>query len=228
MPDPIVKVVIPAQNEERAIEKVISEIPDWVSEIIIADNGSTDNTAQVAKDHGATVISVPEAGYGRACMGGIAAAGEYDIIVFLDGDASDYPEDMSLLVQPIRDGEADMVIGSRVLGKLEKGSLTPQQRFGNSLACWLMKLIWKHRYTDLGPFRAISREGLEKLNMEAPTFGWTVEMQIRALKQGLRCQDAPVRYRKRIGKSKISGTVKGVIMAGVYILGTIFAEAVRR
>ena len=228
MPDPIVKVVIPAQNEERAIGKVISEIPDWVSEVIIADNGSTDNTAQVAKDHGATVISVPEAGYGRACMGGIAAAGEYDIIVFLDGDASDYPEDMSLLVQPIRDDEADMVIGSRVLGELEKGSLTPQQRFGNLLACWLMKLIWKHTYTDLGPFRAISREGLEKLNMEAPTFGWTVEMQIRALKQGLRCQDAPVRYRKRIGKSKISGTVKGVIMAGVYILGTIFAEAVKR
>ena len=228
MPDPIVKVVIPAQNEERAIGKVISEIPDWVSEVIIADNGSTDNTAQVAKDHGATVISVPEAGYGRACMGGIAAAGEYDIIVFLDGDASDYPEDMSLLVQPIRDDEADMVIGSRVLGELEKGSLTPQQRFGNSLACWLMKLIWKHTYTDLGPFRAISREGLEKLNTEAPTFGWTVEMQIRALKQGLRCQDAPVRYRKRIGKSKISGTVKGVIMAGVYILGTIFAEAVKR
>ena len=228
MPDPIVKVVIPAQNEERAIGKVISEIPDWVSEVIIADNGSTDNTAQVAKDHGATVISVPEAGYGRACMGGIAAAGEYDIIVFLDGDASDYPEDMSLLVQPIRDDEADMVIGSRVLGELEKGSLTPQQRFGNSLACWLMKLIWKHTYTDIGPFRAISREGLEKLNMEAPTFGWTVEMQIRALKQGLRCQDAPVRYRKRIGKSKISGTVKGVIMAGVYILGTIFAEAVKR
>ena len=147
---------------------------------------------------------------------------------FLDGDASDYPEDMSLLVQPIRDDEADMVIGSRVLGELEKGSLTPQQRFGNSLACWLMKLIWKHTYTDLGPFRAISREGLEKLNMEAPTFGWTVEMQIRALKQALRCQDAPVRYRKRIGKSKISGTVKGVIMAGVYILGTIFAEAVKR
>ena len=228
MPDLIVKVVIPAQNEERAIGKVISEIPDWVSEVIIADNGSTDNTAQVAKDHGATVISVPEAGYGRACMGGIAAAGEYDVIVFLDGDASDYPEDMSLLVQPIRDDEADMVIGSRVLGELEKGSLTPQQRFGNSLACWLMKLIWKHTYTDLGPFRAISREGLEKLNMEAPTFGWTVEMQIRALKQGLRCQDAPVRYRKRIGKSKISGTVKGVIMAGVYILGTIFAEAVKR
>lgn len=228
MSESVVKVVIPAQNEERAIGKVISEIPDWVSEVIIADNGSTDNTAQVAKDHDATVVSVPEAGYGRACLGGIAAAGDYDILVFLDGDASDYPEDMRLLVQPIRDEKADMVIGSRVLGELEKGALTPQQRFGNALACWLMKLIWKHRYTDLGPFRAISREGLQRLNMEAPTFGWTVEMQIRALKQDLRCQEAPVRYRKRIGKSKISGTLKGVVMAGLYILGTIFKEAVRR
>ena len=228
MPNSIIKVVIPAQNEERAIGKVISEIPDWVSEVIVADNGSTDKTADVARKHGATVVSIPEAGYGRACLGGIAVAGTYDIMVFLDGDASDYPEDMQLLVGPIRDGEADMVIGSRVLGELEKGSLTLQQRFGNSLACWLIKLIWKHKYTDLGPFRAISKEGLEKLNMEAPTFGWTVEMQIRALKQGLRCQDAPVRYRKRIGKSKISGTLKGVIMAGVYILGTIFKEAMTR
>lgn len=228
MSDQIIKVVIPAQNEERAIGKVISEIPDWVSEVIIADNGSTDKTAEVAREHDATVVSIPEAGYGRACLGGIAAAGTYDILVFLDGDASDYPEDMNLLVGPIRDGKADMVIGSRVLGKLEKGSLTPQQRFGNALACWLIKLVWKHKYTDLGPFRAISKEGLEKLDMQAPTFGWTVEMQIRALKQGLRCQDVPVRYRKRIGKSKISGTVKGVIMAGVYILGTIFKEAMTR
>lgn len=228
MPDAIIKVVIPAQNEERAIGKVISEIPDWVSEVIVADNGSTDKTAEIAREHGATVVSIPEAGYGRACLGGIAVAGAYDIMVFLDGDASDYPEDMGLLVGPIRDGKADMVIGSRVLGELEKGSLTPQQRFGNALACWLIKLIWKHKYTDLGPFRAITREGLEKTSMEAPTFGWTVEMQIRALKQGLRCQDAPVRYRKRIGKSKISGTLKGVIMAGVYILGTIFKEALKR
>lgn len=228
MPDAIIKVVIPAQNEERAIGKVISEIPNWVSEVIVADNGSTDKTAEVARDYGATVISIPEAGYGRACLGGIAAAGTYDIMVFLDGDASDYPEDMRQLVRPIRDGEADMVIGSRVLGELEKGSLTPQQRFGNALACWLIKIIWRHNYTDLGPFRAITREGLEKLNMQAPTFGWTVEMQIRALKQELRCHDVPVRYRKRIGKSKISGTVKGVVMAGAYILGTIFKEALKK
>jgi len=228
MDNPIMKVVIPAQNEERAIGKVISEIPDWVSEVIVADNGSTDRTAEVAREHGATVIAVPTPGYGRACLGGIKAAKDFDILVFLDGDASDYPEDMGALVGPIKEGQVDMVIGSRPLGQLEKGSLTPQQRFGNALACWLIKLIWKHRYTDLGPFRAITRQGLESLNMQAPTFGWTVEMQIRALKQGLRCQDVPVRYRKRIGKSKISGTVKGVIMAGAYILGTIFKEAVRR
>lgn len=228
MDNPVIKVVIPAQNESQAIGKVISEIPEWVNEIVVADNGSTDDTAEVAKAHGATVISVPVPGYGRACLGGIEAAGVYDILVFLDGDASDYPEDMTALVKPISGGQADMVIGSRVLGERQKGSLTLQQRFGNALACWLMKIIWKHRYTDLGPFRAISREGLEKLNMEAPTFGWTVEMQIRALKQGLRCQDVPVRYRKRIGKSKISGTIKGVIMAGVYILGTIFKEALRK
>jgi len=228
MDNPVIKVVIPAQNESQAIGKVISEIPEWVSEVIVADNGSTDDTAEVALAQGASVISVPVPGYGRACLGGIAAAGEYDILVFLDGDASDYPEDMGTLIQSIRDGQADMVIGSRVLGQREKGSLTVPQRFGNALACWLMKIIWKHNYTDLGPFRAISREGLEKLNMQAPTFGWTVEMQIRALKQGLRCLDVPVRYRHRIGKSKISGTVKGVIMAGTYILGTIFKEAVKR
>lgn len=228
MDNPIVKVVIPAQNESQAIGKVISEVPDWVDEVIVADNGSTDDTAEVAKALGAMVVSVPVAGYGRACLGGIAAAGDYDVLVFLDGDASDYPADMGLLIKPILDGQADMVIGSRPLGELEKGSLTPQQRFGNSLACWLIKLIWKHRYTDLGPFRAITREGLEALNMQAPTFGWTVEMQIRALKQKLRCQDLPVRYRKRIGKSKISGTVKGVVLAGFYILGTIFKEAIRR
>jgi len=224
MDNPVIKVVIPAQNESQAIGKVISEIPEWVSEVIVADNGSTDDTAEVALAQGASVISVPVPGYGRACLGGIAAAGEYDILVFLDGDASDYPEDMGTLIQSIRDGQADMVIGSRVLGQREKGSLTVPQRFGNALACWLMKIIWKHNYTDLGPFRAISREGLEKLNMQAPTFGWTVEMQIRALKQGLRCLDVP----KRIGKSKISGTLKGVVMAGVYILGTIFSEAVRK
>lgn len=228
MPAKIVKVVIPAQNEEQAIGKVLAEIPDYVDTVIVADNGSTDNTADIARSGGAQVVSVPEAGYGRACLAGIAAAGTYDILVFIDGDASDYPEDMTDLIAPILADEVDMVIGSRTLGTCEAGALTPQQRFGNALACWLIKLLWGHRYTDLGPFRAITADGLAKLNMQAPTFGWTVEMQVRALKQGLRAQDVPVRYRKRIGKSKISGTVKGVIMAGVYILGTIFKEAVRR
>jgi len=158
----------------------------------------------------------------------IKAAGEYDILVFLDGDASDYPEDITKLVAPIENGEADFVIGSRVLGRRETGALTVQQRLGNMLACRLIKLIWGHSYTDLGPFRAITREGLEALNMQAPTFGWTVEMQIRALKHNLRCQDVAVNYRKRIGKSKISGTLKGVVMAGFYILGTIFIEAIPR
>ena len=221
---PIINVVIPAQNEEKAIGKVIGAIPDIVTRIIVADNGSTDNTAKVAQEAGAEIISVPIAGYGRACMGGIKAAKPCDIIVFLDGDASDYPEELTRLVQPIIDGDVEMVIGSRILGKREKGSLTMVQSFGNRLACSLMKLFWGATYTDLGPFRAIKAEALERLNMQAPTFGWTVEMQVRALKYGLSYMEVPVSYRNRIGRSKISGTVRGVILAGFYILGTIFYE----
>jgi len=200
---PDIKVIIPARNEEAAIAKVISEIKIAVSDIIVADNGSTDNT-------------------------GIAAATPCDIIVFLDGDASDYPEDMEQIVDPIINENIDMVIGSRLLDTIEPGSLTPQQRFGNALACWLMARFWGGTFTDLGPFRAITFDALAKLNMTAPTFGWTVEMQVRALKQGLTYKEVPVRYRKRIGKSKISGTVSGVILAGVYILGTIFRELVSK
>ena len=221
---PDIKVVIPARNEEAAIAKVISEIKIAVSEIIVADNGSTDKTAQVARQMGATIVSVPQPGYGRACLAGIAAAKPCDIIVFLDGDASDFPEDMDQIVNPIIDDGMDMVIGSRLLDTIEPGALTPQQRFGNALACWLMARFWGGTFTDLGPFRAIRSDALAKLNMTAPTFGWTVEMQVRALKQGLTYKEVPVRYRKRIGKSKISGTVSGVILAGVYILGTIFRE----
>ena len=224
---PVIKVVIPARNEEKALGKVLSEIPDNVDSVIVADNGSTDGTACVARDHGAEVVTVPEAGYGRACLAGIDAAGTCDIIVFLDGDASDYPGQLTELVAPIAADTVDLVIGSRVLGQREKGSLTPQQRFGNALACLLMRLFWKSKFTDLGPFRAIRKSSLDSLNMEAPTFGWTVEMQVRALKQGLRCDEVAVDYRKRIGKSKISGTVKGVVLAGYYILGTIFVERFR-
>lgn len=226
MPDPIIKVVIPARNEVQAITKVIEAIPSKVSEIIVVDNGSTDGTSDAARAAGATTVFVETPGYGRACLAGIKAAKDYNIIVFLDGDASDYPEDMSALIAPIISGEKDFMVGSRLNSTLEDGALTVQQQFGNRLACFLMRLFWKSTFTDLGPFRAITKEALDGLKMEAPTFGWTVEMQVRALKQGLRYGEYPVRYRPRIGKSKISGTVSGVILAGYYILGTIFKEAI--
>lgn len=222
-----ITVIIPARNEAAALPKVLGSIPDYVSEVIVADNGSTDGTSAVAKAHGANVVYVETPGYGRACLAGIAAAEPTDIIVFLDGDASDYPEDMDDLLAPILDGDVDFVIGSRLRGEREKGSLTPQQAFGNRLACFLMTLFWKSRFTDIGPFRAIRAKTLAELNMQAPTFGWTVEMQVRALKQGVAYTEVPMRYRKRIGVSKISGTVKGVILAGYYILSTIFIEKLR-
>ncbi len=224
---PNITVIIPARNEEGAIGKVIDEIPDYVSEIIVADNGSTDATAKTARAHGARTVYVEQPGYGRACLAGMSADSSSDITVFLDGDASDYPEDMDALLAPIVSGEVDFVVGSRLTGVREKGALTPQQAFGNRLACALMTLFWKSRFTDLGPFRAIRSSSLTALNMQAPTFGWTVEMQVRALKQGLAYTEVPVRYRKRIGVSKISGTVKGVILAGYYILSTIFIEKLR-
>ena len=226
-PLPRITVIIPARNEVEAIGKVIRGIPDYVSEIIVADNGSTDGTAQAAQDLGARTVYVKEPGYGRACLAAMAAAQPSDITVFLDGDASDYPEDMDTLLAPILSGEADFVIGSRITGEREKGALTPQQAFGNRLACALMTLFWKSRFTDLGPFRAIRTDALHALDMQAPTFGWTVEMQVRALKQNISYTEVPVRYRKRIGVSKISGTVKGVILAGYYILSTIFIEKFR-
>ena len=227
MPDPVVKIVIPARNEEGAIGQVVSSVIHQVDAVIVADNGSTDNTAKTAELAGAAVVFVAEPGYGRACQAAITAAGDYDILVFMDGDASDDPVDLPGVIEPILAGEADMVIGSRILGDCDPGALTIQQRFGNTLACWLMYVFWGYRFTDLGPFRAIRSDAYERLNMQAPTFGWTVEMQVRALKQGLRCTEVPVHYRARIGVSKISGTVRGVILAGWYILGTIFWEAAR-
>lgn len=227
-PEARIAVIIPALNEEQAIRGVVSRIPAFVSEIIVADNGSTDRTAERAHAAGATVISVPLAGYGRACLAGVAQAADADILVFLDGDGSDVPEEMGALVALILSGEADMVIGSRALGNAEAGSLTIPQRFGNWLACALMKLFWGAKYTDLGPFRAIRRTAYEQLDMVAPTFGWTVEMQVRALKRKLAVADIPVSYKQRIGVSKISGTMRGVVLAGAYILGTIFAEKLGR
>ena len=220
-----VGVVIPALNEAEALPKVLREIPDWVDRTVVADNGSTDATAAVARALGADVVSEPHRGYGRACRAALAHLPGVDVIVFLDGDASDHPAEMSRLVDPIADGRAQMVIGSRTLGRREPGSLSPQQVFGNALACGLIRLLWRTRFSDLGPFRAIRREALNCLGMTDPDYGWTVEMQVRAARLGLDCVEVPVAYRRRIGQSKVSGTIRGVIGAGTKILYVIAREA---
>lgn len=219
-------VVIPALNEECAIGRVIADIPAWVDEIVVADNGSNDRTADIALASGARVVREAKRGYGAACQAGLGALSNADIIVFLDGDYSDRPQEMALLVDPIANGTADFVVGSRVTGNSEKGALTPHQRFGNWLACRLMRVLFGATYTDLGPFRAISSAGLSQLGMTDRAYGWTVEMQVRALAAGLRVREAPVSYRPRIGISKISGTLKGSLLAGVTILSVIARTAV--
>jgi len=223
----VVKVIIPAYNEENGVGQVIAEIPKHiVSEIIVVNNASTDDTEVVAIKAGATVLREPIPGYGRACLKGIdylrQSEQKPDVVVFLDADHSDYPEEIESVIKPILDLQADMVIGSRALGNKESGSMTPQQIFGNWLATRLLKLFYGVRFTDLGPFRAITYSKLIELDMQDKTFGWTVEMQLKAAKNGLRCVEVPVGYRKRIGFSKISGTVKGTVMAGYKILYTIF------
>ena len=218
-------VVIPARDEERAIEKVLVDIPAWVDAIVVADNGSRDATARLASGAGAIVVSEPRPGYGGACLAGLAALPASDIIVFLDGDYSDFPEDMADLVDPIIAGRADLVIGSRMQRAEDAAELTPQQRYGNTLAVFLIRKIWGQRFTDLGPFRAISAPALASLAMADRDYGWTVEMQIKAAKLGLRCLEVPARYRQRIGVSKISGTVKGTVMAGTKILTVIARHA---
>lgn len=217
-----VSVIIPAFNEEESIGKVIADIPKaCVQEIIVVDNGCLDRTAEVAHAAGARVVQEERRGYGSACLAGIAALNAPEIVVFLDGDYSDFPSEMSLLLQPILTGEAEMVIGSRTRGVREKGALLPQARFGNALATFLIRLLFRVRYTDLGPFRAIRCEQLLAMDMQDKTFGWTVEMQVKAAKMGLRVCEVPVSYRKRIGQSKITGTVKGTILAGYKIIATI-------
>jgi glycosyltransferase involved in cell wall biosynthesis len=224
-----ISVIIPAYNEARSIAHVLQDIPGGlVSEIIVVDNNSTDDTARIAKEDGATVLFQPERGYGNACLEGLAylrkkpSEEKPNIVVFLDGDYSDYPEKMPELIYPILNNDADMVIGSRVLGAAERGSMTIPQIFGNWLATKLLKRFYQVKFTDLGPFRAIRYESLEKLNMQDKTYGWTVEMQLKAAKQKLRCTEIAVPYRRRIGKSKISGTIKGAVLAGFKILYTIF------
>lgn len=224
---PIVKVVIPAYNEEQSIGLVIKEIPkEWVSEIVVVNNGSKDKTAEVAKAHGATVLNQPKPGYGNACLMGIDylknSSVPPDILVFMDGDYSDYPEQLPEVIQPILDGRADFVIGSRALGNRESGSMTFPQIFGNWLATSMMRWFYGIRFTDLGPFRAIRFNDLIKIDMKDKTFGWTVEMQLKAAKHKLRTTEVPVNYKKRIGVSKVSGTVKGTVLAGYKIIFTIF------
>jgi len=222
-----VSVIIPALNEAPSIGKVLDAIPDWVDQIVVADNGSTDGTGAVAAQHGARVVRESRRGYGSACLKGIAALDRPDVVVFLDADFSDHPDQMDRLVDPILAGTVDIVIGSRVLGNADPGALTPQSRFGNRLACFLMRLFWKASFTDLGPFRAIRYQTLKQIGMRDPDYGWTVEMQIKAALYGIPCTEVPVDYRKRIGRSKVSGTVRGVVGAGYKILGLIFLSAAR-
>jgi len=225
--NPIVDVIIPAFNEENSIAKVVNDIPKHlVRDIIVCNNGSTDKTKMEALNAGAIVVDEMRSGYGRACLAGMDHITKNpespDITVFIDGDYSDYPEQLPELLQPISEKGFDMVIGSRSLGNLQKGSMTPQQVFGNWLATTLIKLIYKVQFTDLGPFRAIRWKSLQDLNMQDKDYGWTVEMQVKAAKLGLKSTEVPVNYRRRIGTSKVSGTVKGTILAGHKILWTIF------
>lgn len=224
---PIIDVIIPVYNEVDSIGNVILEIPkEIVRHIIVCDNGSTDNTSAVASAAGAIVVYQPKKGYGNACLKGMdfvsALDRKPDIIVFLDGDYSDYPEEITQLIRPVIEKNDDMVIGSRALGVMESGAMMPQQIFGNWLATNLIKSIYNYSFTDLGPFRAIKYDKLIAMKMADKTFGWTVEMQVKAAKMKLKTSEIPVRYRKRIGKSKVSGTIKGTILAGHKILWTIF------
>ncbi len=216
-----VACIIPALNEQDALPRVLRDIPRaLVQRVIVADNGSTDRTAEVAREHGAEVIHEPERGYGAACLKALAhlAAEPPDIVVFLDGDYSDHPGELPLLVNPIAAGDADMVIGSRARGLRERGALSPQQQVGNRIACTALRLLYRVRYTDLGPFRAIRWETLQALGMQDRNYGWTVEMQIKAARGGVAYHEVPVSYRQRIGVSKVSGTIRGSVGAGAKIL----------
>ena len=220
-------VIIPAYNEEKSISSVISDIPkERVSKVIVVNNCSTDRTTEIAEEAGATVLNESLMGYGAACLTGIdyLEGKGFELVVFLDGDYSDYPEEIGLLIDPVISGEYDFVLGSRVMGKSEKGALPFQSRFGSVIAGFFVNLFWHVRFTDLGPFRAIKYDKLIELDMKDKWFGWTIEMQIKAAKKKYKIKEVPVSYRKRIGKSKVTGTIKGSVMAGVIILKTIIVQ----
>ncbi|MEW6239166.1 MAG: glycosyltransferase family 2 protein [Candidatus Omnitrophota bacterium] len=218
-----VEAVIPAFNEESSIAKVVAAIPrHCVNRILVVDNNSTDHTAEMARKAGAEVVFESVRGYGSACWRGASEAAQADIILFLDADFSDNPAEIPLLLQPIEENQADLTIGSRTIGQREKGALPLHALFGNRLACFIIRWLFGYRFTDLGPFRAIRADSLKQLNMQDRGYGWTVEMQVKAVKMGLRCREIPVTYRKRIGRSKISGTIGGSVKAGIRILWTIF------
>jgi glycosyltransferase involved in cell wall biosynthesis len=221
-----IALIVPALDEEHAIGPLLAAIDrQLIRDVIVGDNGSRDATAAVARTGGAEVVHVADRGYGAACAGALTRLRhDVDVVLFMDADGSDDPAEIPRLLQPILDHRADLVIGSRALGTVEPGALTPQQRFGNWLATWLIARLYGHRYTDLGPFRAIRRELLDRIGMRDRRYGWTVEMQVRALQHGARIAEVPVRYRKRVGKSKISGTVRGVVLAGYWIIRTIFTS----
>jgi glycosyltransferase involved in cell wall biosynthesis len=228
----IIKVIIPAYNEQDSIANVVNDIPKIVDEIIVISNNSTDNTAINAKNAGATVLHERKKGYGHACLKGLEYIANQkektEIVVFLDGDYSDYPAQLSELIAPIINKNIDFVLGARVKEQREYGAMTPQQIFGNWLATALMKLFFGATYTDLGPFRAIKYEKLMALKMEDKTYGWTVEMQLKVLRNKFTYLEIPVKYRNRIGVSKVSGTIKGAIFAGIKILSWIFKYSFKK
>ncbi|HVT59725.1 MAG TPA: glycosyltransferase family 2 protein [Thermoanaerobaculia bacterium] len=224
-----IDVVIPALNEEGSLPLVLADLPrPLVRRVVVADNGSSDGTARVAAEGGAVVVPARRRGYGSACLAALDYLRHHappDIVVFVDADYSDYPDELPRLVAPIVAGDADLVIGSRVLGRRERGALLPQARMGNLVACLLIRLLYRHRFSDLGPFRAIGWPALERLGMADPDFGWTAEMQVKALRRGLRATEVPVSYRRRVGVSKITGTLSGTLRAGYKILWTVLRHA---
>ena len=228
----IIDVVIPAFNEEASLPLVLKALAATrARRVVVADNNSTDRTAEVARDSGADVVNAARQGYGSACLVGIAELARKDppeIVVFVDADYSDHPEELGTLVEPIERGLCDLVIGSRILGEREPGALLPQARIGNILATLLIRALYGHKFTDLGPFRAIRWESLQALHMADPDFGWTAEMQVKALRGGLRVLEVPVSYRRRVGVSKITGTIRGTVLAGIKIISTILHYSRKR